>query len=53
MEAPSTQVSPLPDRWLAGVFLLAVLGLRILYAWHFRVDSDEPQHLHEIGRAHV
>ena len=45
MEAPSTQRSPRPDRWLAGGFLLAVLGLRILYAWHFRVDSDEPQHL--------
>ena len=48
MEAPSPQRVPLSDRWLAGVFLLAVLGLRILYAWHFRIDSDEPQHLHVV-----
>ena len=48
MEAPSPQRVPLPDRWFAGVFLLAVLALRILYAWHFRVDSDEPQHLHVV-----
>ncbi len=48
MDSPTPLTTPLPDRWLAGFFLLAVLGLRILYAWHFRVDSDEPQHLHVV-----
>ena len=48
MSAQSTPASPLPDRWCAGVFLLAALGLRLLYAWHFRIDSDEPQHLHVV-----
>src|SRR5207249_1206686 len=42
-----TDITPL-DRWLALVFFSAALGLRILYAGHFRVDSDEPQHLHVV-----
>ncbi len=48
MDSPSAPDIPRTDRWLAGAFLLAALVLRILYAWHFRVDSDEPQHLHVV-----
>jgi hypothetical protein len=36
------------ELWTAtGIFLL-VLILRILYATHYRIDSDEPQHLHVV-----
>ena len=48
MDSPSAPDSPRTDRWLAGAWLLAALGLRLLYAWHFRIDSDEPQHLHVV-----
>ena len=27
---------------------MAVLGLRVFYIWRYRVDSDEPQHLHVV-----
>ena len=33
--------------WLA-VAGLALLGLQVLYAFHWRVNSDEPQHLHVV-----
>lgn len=36
------------DRWLAALLLTAGLVLRLIYIWHFRVDSDEPQHLHVV-----
>ena len=36
------------ERWIAASLLLGALILRLLYAWHFRVDSDEPQHLHVV-----
>ncbi|MEP6670354.1 MAG: glycosyltransferase family 39 protein [Chthoniobacter sp.] len=36
------------DRWLAAVLLGVGLLLRLLYIWHFRIDSDEPQHLHVV-----
>ena len=48
MNSLSTPHAPPSDRWFAGAFLLAILGLRLLYAWHFRIDSDEPQHLHVV-----
>ena len=36
------------ELWTAtGIFLL-VLILRIVYAAHYRIDSDEPQHLHVV-----
>src|ERR1700746_3396400 len=36
------------ELWTAkGIFLL-VLILRIVYATHYRIDSDEPQHLHVV-----
>lgn len=48
MSAPSTEILPRSDRWWAAVFFLTALALRVLYAWHFRIDSDEPQHLHVV-----
>lgn len=36
------------DRWLALALLGCGLILRILYIWHYRIDSDEPQHLHVV-----
>ncbi len=40
-------ISPL-ERWIAASLLCGALILRLLYAWHFRIDSDEPQHLHVV-----
>jgi hypothetical protein len=34
--------------WLALAFFAALAGWRMLYAYHFRIDSDEPQHLHVV-----
>ncbi|MBV9391688.1 MAG: glycosyltransferase family 39 protein [Verrucomicrobia bacterium] len=31
-----------------SAIFFVVLGLKILYALHFRIDSDEPQHLHVV-----
>ena len=46
---PTNRPTPtLAERWLSFVLFAAALVLRILYAWHFRVDSDEPQHLHVV-----
>ncbi len=39
---------PCPDRLLAVAFLSIALVLRSFYAWHFRIDSDELQHLHVV-----
>jgi hypothetical protein len=39
---------PREDRWLAAIVFGLALVLRMLYAWHFRIDSDEPQHLHVV-----
>jgi hypothetical protein len=36
------------DRWLAALLLLTGLIIRVFYVWHFRIDSDEPQHLHVV-----
>lgn len=36
------------DRWLAAILLTGGFLLRLLYVWHFRIDSDEPQHLHVV-----
>jgi 4-amino-4-deoxy-L-arabinose transferase-like glycosyltransferase len=33
---------------VAAVFLLAALLLRLMYVFHYRIDSDEPQHLHVV-----
>jgi hypothetical protein len=45
---PSANDIPRHDRWLAWIALGLALGLRTLYALHFRIDSDEPQHLHVV-----
>ena len=39
---------PRRDRWLAWMAFGLALALRVLYAAHFRIDSDEPQHLHVV-----
>ncbi|EDY19292.1 4-amino-4-deoxy-L-arabinose transferase and related glycosyltransferase of PMT family-like protein [Chthoniobacter flavus Ellin428] len=36
------------ERWLAFGLLGCALVLRFLYIWHYRIDSDEPQHLHVV-----
>ena len=36
------------ERALALLLLAAALALRVCYAAHFRIDSDEPQHLHVV-----
>ena len=33
---------------LAFAFLIAAILLRVVYIFHFRVNSDEPQHLHVV-----
>src|SRR4051812_11556041 len=38
-------ISPL-ERLLIGLLLLVLLGLKVAYAFHFRIDTDEVQHLH-------
>jgi hypothetical protein len=53
-EAPFSK--PLPahepisfaDRWLAAALLGIAVILRFFYIWHYRIDSDEPQHLHVV-----
>jgi hypothetical protein len=41
------------ESWATGLALAALLALHILYAFVYRVDSDEPQHLHVVwGWAH-
>ena len=34
--------------WFAIALFIFLLILRILYAFHYRIDSDEPQHLHVV-----
>jgi hypothetical protein len=36
------------EYWVAAILFLVVLVLRILYAAHYRIDSDEHQHLHVV-----
>ncbi|MDR3403849.1 MAG: glycosyltransferase family 39 protein [Chthoniobacter sp.] len=45
---PARDETTIVDRWLAAVLLGVGLLLRLLYIWHFRIDSDEPQHLHVV-----
>ena len=41
------------ESWVTGLVLTALIALHILYAFVYRVDSDEPQHLHVVwGWAH-
>lgn len=45
--SPEPCCPPFERLFLLGCLVLAVV-LRVLYAYHFRVDSDEPQHLHVV-----
>src|SRR5262249_59652492 len=36
------------ERWMVGALLIAGLVLRLVMVWRFRVNSDEPQHLHVV-----
>ncbi len=43
---PDAALAPARERWIAAALLAALIGLRVLYAFHYEFDSDEPQHLH-------
>jgi Dolichyl-phosphate-mannose-protein mannosyltransferase len=47
---PTSDADEIPrhDRWLAFIAFGLALALRALYGAHFRIDSDEPQHLHVV-----
>jgi hypothetical protein len=45
--SPAEEI-PSQERWIALAFLGLALLLRFLYTWHYRIDSDEPQHLHVV-----
>jgi len=36
------------ELWFAVGLFVSLLVLRILYAFHYRIDLDEPQHLHVV-----
>jgi hypothetical protein len=36
------------EQWAASLAIAALLSLRVFYAFVYRVDSDEPQHLHVV-----
>jgi hypothetical protein len=47
------RVFGLTESWVAALAFAGVIVLRIVYALVYRVDSDEPQHLHVVwGWAH-
>jgi hypothetical protein len=45
---PDTAPALAHERWNAGLLLAALIALRVLYAFHYEFDSDEPQHLHVV-----
>ena len=36
------------ERWFACLIAVSLVALRVVYAFVYRVDSDEPQHLHVV-----
>jgi len=47
------RVFGMTETWAAGLAMGVIIALRVVYALHYRVDSDEPQHLHVVwGWAH-
>ena len=47
------RVYSLAESWATGLALAGLIALHIIYAFVYRVDSDEPQHLHVVwGWAH-
>jgi len=52
---PGDHVAPRPswERTTVVILLVATSLLRVFYVFHYRIDSDEPQHLHVVwGWAH-
>ena len=47
-KTPAAQGEPIPraERWIVALLLLAACVLKCVNIFHFRYDSDEPQHLH-------
>lgn len=45
---PAAESPGVLERWLSFGLLGFALVLRLLYLWHYRIDSDEPQHLHVV-----
>ena len=47
-KTPAKQSEPIPraERWIAALLLLSACVLKCVNIFHFRYDSDEPQHLH-------
>jgi len=45
---PAPSAISIVEIWLAAALLGVGLLLRFPYIWHFRIDSDEPQHLHTV-----
>jgi hypothetical protein len=35
-------------RWIALAVFVGVAAMRVLFVLHYRIDSDEPQHLHVV-----
>ena len=50
LSSPPSSPNDIPrnERWFAVIAFGLALALRVLYAWHYRIDSDEPQHLHVV-----
>ncbi len=48
--ALESEAAPLTskERWIAVAGLLVLLALKIVFAFHRQIDSDEPQHLHTV-----
>jgi 4-amino-4-deoxy-L-arabinose transferase-like glycosyltransferase len=40
--------SDFKQRFVVAGFFALMLALRVVYAYHFRIDDDEPQHLHVV-----
>src|SRR5438132_6772311 len=43
-----TSVFSKAERRAAVILFVLLLAMRVLYACHYRIDSDEPQHLHVV-----
>ena len=50
--SPATPAGPSEitrgEHWVAAAFFTLGLVLRLYYIWHYRIDSDETQHMHVV-----